>query len=159
MFNGSKREVVSARVGRAPCLAEPACSLSRASPAQLQGTPRGSLELGDMAAGAGLRGGGDGGVASMPAYTLDYAGNYWAGERRLHHLPLAASYCDVRTPVRNLCRFHKRIILYVVLQRGKPLLECSAAVHRYLTIAGADLRPCWPPTRVPGACISQSAGY
>ena len=46
------------------------------TPARLQGTPRGSLELGDAMSGAvGVRGG-DTSVAGMPAYTLDYAGNY-----------------------------------------------------------------------------------
>ncbi len=36
--------------------------------------------------GAGLRGGGDSGVAGMPAYTMDYAGNYWAGGHLHRHL-------------------------------------------------------------------------
>ncbi len=96
--------------------------------AQLQGTPRGSLELGSMAASAGLRGSGDGGVAGMPAYTMDYAGNYWAGEHHVHGWQSCGAMRASTRFAGHPLRFCWEIYPQVGLRKNLLCQYCGAAV-------------------------------
>lgn len=66
-------------------------------------SPRGSLDLGDELGDGGVRGG-DTRLSSMPAYTLDYAGNIRAASQQLHADSLAGGTSRATRHSVDVCR-------------------------------------------------------